>query len=384
VITDTNVFCCPRDRSSLSWPGGHCKACDRTYLYDVIDTDLVLGGNLAIYDFRPDERYVVQDRLDVPAYLKIVEGLTYFERREFPGLGFSLDATSLQANDAKNSSALLRRLWHGGAAAANLTAYVRHILFGGYSHKVDTVGDSVQSSFEGYARAFEMLSDLARPVGRLVRNGRFVVDRVIKHHYDNMLELARVMHKWGAKSALEVGCGTGVNLILLSRCIRWESPIALSGFDYSVARFLSAVANLSVQNVTVRDLFLGDARALPLERNSFDVVFSHYVIEQIAGFEESVVDNMVQVARKGVVLFETAKHPRLRWNQRVFLKHSGYSRRLIQVIRRRRDLEDVTITNNTKSYLYGCPNVMFVLRKRSESRGRSGPGAACGTVMGRE
>lgn len=75
--------------------------------------------------------------------------------------------------------------------------------------------------------------------------------------------------------------------------------------------------------------------------------------------------NMLRVARKGVVCFETALvNPT--WDQRLCMKHSGYSKNLRGLIVRLKDIvEIVEIRNIRECRFYGCPNAQLVLGKRN-------------------
>jgi ubiquinone/menaquinone biosynthesis C-methylase UbiE len=102
---------------------------------------------------------------------------------------------------------------------------------------------------------------------------------------------------------------------------------------------------------------------LPLADGSFDVVFSHYVIEQMSGFEEMALNEMLRVSRMGVVMFETAVF-KPTFNQWIYMKHSGYSRQLAAATSKRSDVIIEEARNMKKDRFFGAPNILFVLRKK--------------------
>ena len=100
-------------------------------------------------------------------------------------------------------------------------------------------------------------------------------------------------------------------------------------FDLYRGITLGYCSQHSKHSIECEDLFLANGLNVPLKENSYDIVFSHYVIEQMKGFEEKALDNMIRIARKGVVLFETAVYqPTI--NQYIYetqwiLKRSSYN-----------------------------------------------------------
>ena len=186
---------------------------------------------------------------------------------------------------------------------------------------------------------------------------------MLLHHYRNMLTFMGWLARWGAHEVLEFGCGSGVNLLLLQKACEMGVGLELSGFDYSDARVLTTRATTEHFGLDIRNLFLGNGVSLPLKDNSFDVVFSHYVVEQMSGYEDEALNEMLRVARTGVVLFETAAFkPTL--NQRVYMRHSGYSRDLPRAVRERSDVEVEEMRNVKEDRFFGAPNLTIVLKKR--------------------
>jgi SAM-dependent methyltransferase len=162
----------------------------------------------------------------------------------------------------------------------NVAAYARWLTSNRSSRKVDNE-DSVASSWLGYSQTYELISSFANPNWLGWCDGRLRKAPVILHHYRNMLRLEGLLQEWGAKDVLEFGSGFGVNLLLLQKMCSQDNQLSLSGFDYSDARVLTSRATVEHFGLNIRNLFLANGLTLPIQDNSFDVVFSHYVIEQM-------------------------------------------------------------------------------------------------------
>ena len=104
---------------------------------------------------------------------------------------------------------------------------------------------------------------------------------------------------------LEVGCGSGVNIYLLNSL---NPNIEIHGFEYTNARIASAIVNLFYSAIR-NNLFLADACNIRLPDNSFDVVYSNHVLEQLGQDKASVaLKEMWRICRKGIVLSEPSVH----------------------------------------------------------------------------
>lgn len=320
-------------------------------------------GTFDLYDFRPSEPWVVADRKLAEANWKILSGFMAVDKLRLSELGYDDLPTAVETakQNAHRSSVGAR---HVAAMARNLHLLLTHKLSGRFSHK-EAGSDSKHSSFNGYSRAYELVSYFAEPNWFGWLDGSFTRAPMLLHHLSNMERLAAVMKEWSVASALEFGCGSGVNLLLLQRLCGVPSHIQLSGFDYPINRILTARTTIEQYDLDITDLFCADGLHIPLADASFDLVYSHYVIEQLAGFEQIALKEMLRVARVGVVLFETALYkPTV--DQRIFMAHSGYSRDLPKVVenlRRKESLAIEKIENVKQDRFYGCPNVEFILRK---------------------
>jgi S-adenosylmethionine-diacylgycerolhomoserine-N-methlytransferase len=122
-------------------------------------------------------------------------------------------------------------------------------------------------------------------------------------------------------SVLEVGCGTGRNLVLVSR--RYATA-RLFGLDISSEMLRSASASLAREDIASRArLAQGDATAFdPLflfGRNHFDRVFISYALSMIPGWERAVGEALQCLAPGGSLhIVDFGSQDRLpRWFKRL-------------------------------------------------------------------
>lgn len=157
---------------------------------------------------------------------------------------------------------------------------------------------------------------------------------------------------------LEVGCGFGGNMIMLQHLM----PNAeIWGLEYTHARMASSIVNL-MSTPMKANLFLADATALAVDDDSYDVVFSFHVLEQLGqDGAAAALKNMARVARVGVVSDEpglaTASSLES-WR----LKTLGYCRDLPAVAR---ELAGVTIERFEESECRNWPNTSHTLVLRT-------------------
>ena len=148
------------------------------------------------------------------------------------------------------------------------------------------------------------------------------------HH----LLFARLVRELKPRTALEVGCGNGINLLIMATLfpeIQWtgvelteagvqvgksiqrqrELPAVLR--EFSSEPIVDATAH---QRVTMRQ---GDASQLPFREKEFGSVFSFQALEQMQSIRDKAVSEMARVASKYVICTE----PFAEWNQSKIQKH---------------------------------------------------------------
>lgn len=104
---------------------------------------------------------------------------------------------------------------------------------------------------------------------------------------------------------LEAGCGSGLNIYLLNSL---NSNLEIHGFEYTNTRIASAFVNLFYSPIR-NNLFLADVCNLNLPDNSYDVVYSNHVLEQLGQENaEKALKEMWRVCKKGIVLSEPSIH----------------------------------------------------------------------------
>ena len=123
----------------------------------------------------------------------------------------------------------------------------------------------------------------------------------------------------GARSLLEIGCGTGFVLAGIHETI---PDLQLTGSEVSVAGL-----DVAQQRVPGADLFQIDARRLPFVAE-FDVVGAFDVLEHIAEDEEVIAELCRAVRPGGGVIITVPQHPRLWSRVDEFSRHERrYTRR---------------------------------------------------------
>lgn len=366
MITSINKFTSPITKKPLISEGEPPKlGAYRIGTFPRLDER---AGTFDLYDFRPDEPWVVQDRSLAEANWKILSGFMAMDRLRLRELGFhDLPLAVTEARRKARRAFPVAR--YALATSRNAQSLLRKKLSGRFSHKEDGL-DSKHSSFRGYSKAYELVSYFAESNWLGWLDGHLTNAPMLLHHLTNMERLADIIVNCGATNALEFGCGSGINFLLLQRLCGIPANLQLSGFDYPINRVMTARSTIEQYDLEVTDLFCADGLDIPLADDSFDLVYSHYVIEQLKGLEESVLREMIRVARFGVVLFETALY-RPTIDQRVFMAHSGYSSDLPEVVEELREkglVLNYKIENLKQDRFYGCPNVQFILEKSPQGR----------------
>ncbi|MDX3910247.1 MAG: class I SAM-dependent methyltransferase [Sphingobium sp.] len=136
-------------------------------------------------------------------------------------------------------------------------------------------------------RTAAMRPDHAGHMDAIYRYQRHIYDVSRKYYLLGRDRLIRHLDAGPDVSVLEVGCGTGRNLIAAAR--RWPQA-RLHGFDISQAMLDTAQASVTRQGLTSR-IALAKADATDFERmhlwgqQSFDRIFLSYTLSMIPGWE---------------------------------------------------------------------------------------------------
>jgi ubiquinone/menaquinone biosynthesis C-methylase UbiE len=135
------------------------------------------------------------------------------------------------------------------------------------------------------------------------------------HH----LLFARLVRELKPKTALEVGAGNGINLLVMSTLfpeIQW-SGVELTEAGVQVAKSVQKEERLParIQEFAVDPIIdpaghrkatfqQGDASALPFKDKQFDLVFSFQALEQMQAIRDKAVSEISRVAAKYVICTE--------------------------------------------------------------------------------
>lgn len=148
------------------------------------------------------------------------------------------------------------------------------------------------------------------------------------HH----LLFARLVRELKPRTALEVGCGNGLNLLIMAAVfpeVQWagvelteagvqvgqsvqkepELPTVLREFSVEPIADASAHSRINFRQ--------GDAGALPFKDKQFELVFSFQALEQMQAIRDKAVSEIARVAAKWVICIE----PFAEFNQSTIQKH---------------------------------------------------------------
>ena len=156
----------------------------------------------------------------------------------------------------------------------------------------------------------------------------------------HLLMLLRVFDAIAPKTALEVGCGNGLNLLLLSA---HYPRIAFSGLELTDAGIRAARALLhggggvparaaqffvggiaDPQAPTRVDLQRGTAAQLPYRNGAFEVVYTVLALEQMESIREAALREVRRVASRYVVMIEPFQELNADGLRRQFIASSHY------------------------------------------------------------
>jgi S-adenosylmethionine-diacylgycerolhomoserine-N-methlytransferase len=125
---------------------------------------------------------------------------------------------------------------------------------------------------------------------RIYRYQRHIYDASRKYYLLGRDRLIRSLDAKAGSSVLEIGCGTGRNLIAAARL--W-SDARFHGFDISAAMLETAAGAIAQRNLGARvALARGDATSFDARqmfgREGFDRVFLSYTLSMIPGWELAI------------------------------------------------------------------------------------------------
>lgn len=133
--------------------------------------------------------------------------------------------------------------------------------------------------------------------GHAVGSPGFFAD-LDQYHFEKLHHLLRLVDFDGQRGrrVLDVGCGTGVDLVRFAR-----AGADAYGVDVAAAAIALARQNAGHQRLTVR-LAVADGERLPFPEASFDYVFAHGVVQYTAD-DRALVEECRRVLRPGGTAF---------------------------------------------------------------------------------
>lgn len=168
---------------------------------------------------------------------------------------------------------------------------------------------------------------------------RAMLARALGTHRVQQLFLMRAIARLQPSSVLEVGCGNGLQLIPMAA--RFPA-IRFAGAELTEAgvQAVKAVQKLAELPDEIRrfapeplvdgtahrriEVVQADARSLPFEDGTFDVVYTCLALEQMETIRDLALREIARVARRYVVMVEPFREYNNHGIRRAFIKASGY------------------------------------------------------------
>jgi SAM-dependent methyltransferase len=178
-------------------------------------------------------------------------------------------------------------------------------------------GEYERAWSRGYA-AYDLSVGCRKPEPWLLRGEPFMADRSGVPRFRNVI-LSAVMRTLKPRRVLEVGCGNGINLLLLANQFPdvFFSGLELTEAGHRVARDLQRAENLppAMAAYTVShgtdpqafrriDFVRGDATAMPFEDGSFDLVITVLSVEQMERVRDKALAEIARVSSGHVLNME--------------------------------------------------------------------------------
>jgi SAM-dependent methyltransferase len=114
--------------------------------------------------------------------------------------------------------------------------------------------------------------------------------------------LARLLDGMAPASLLEAGVGEATTLVnVLARMTK--VPAEAYGFDLAWSRIACGNEYAAAKKVSPH-LFVGNVMEIPIQDDSFDIVYTSHTIESNRGREQDILRELYRVARRYVVLLE--------------------------------------------------------------------------------
>ncbi len=186
-----------------------------------------------------------------------------------------------------------------------------------------------KSTFSRYSEDYESLRVLTT-THTLKHNGKIMMGKNAWPRIELIEHISSLCNGIQNPTVLDAGCGTGLNMYLLAKS---KPEMKISGFEYTHSRLASCIINL-VHESFYNELFLGDVTKIDLPDNSYDVVFTNHVLEQLGQTNaELALNEVFRVCKKGAVLCEPSIHNATAYEKWRMTK-LGYCRDLLAIAKK--------------------------------------------------
>ncbi len=223
-----------------------------------------------------------------------------------------------------------------------------------FSHRHD------KSTFSRYSDDYESLRILAAAQS-LKHDGKIMMGKNAWPRIELIEHVSSICSGIQNATVLDAGCGAGLNMYLLAKS---KPEIKISGLEYTHSRLASCIVNL-IHESFYEELFLGDVTKIDLPDNSYDVVFTNHVLEQLGQTNaELALNEIFRVCRKGVVLCEPTIHNASMYEKWRITK-LGYCRDLLSIAKK---IPNCSIKIYKEDSIRSYPNTShtLVLEKKSK------------------
>jgi SAM-dependent methyltransferase len=159
-----------------------------------------------------------------------------------------------------------------------------------------------------------------------------------------LLYLDQVIERLRPNTVLEVGCGNGINLIMLSARYPHIRFTGLEPTEGGVSAARSVIDDGHLPEALVRfapfeihdleapsrlQVEQGDARSLPFADGSFDMVITSLALEQMEEIRPQALSEIVRVSGKWVAMLEPFREVNIRgWRRRYVITHDYFEGRI--------------------------------------------------------
>jgi SAM-dependent methyltransferase len=122
---------------------------------------------------------------------------------------------------------------------------------------------------------------------------------------------------------LDFGCGEGIFLEMMAE----KFDFRFVGFDYAFNRSRVAKDSLPLNKNRIEIILNADGQFLPFKNESFDIIISVHVLEQMESSAIEALKEMGRVAKHYIVLMEPSDYF-ANWSQKLHQVGNGYIRNL--------------------------------------------------------